>query len=87
MRARGQLAEGRIPGADWVPVEALRARHDEFRGRPVIVHCRVGQGAHTAQRLLAELGHDVRNLDGGYLTWRDGMRARELATAPELAAA
>ncbi len=87
VRARGQLAEGRIPGADWVPVEALRARHEEFRGRPVIVHCRVGQGAHTAQRLLAELGHDVRNLDGGYLTWRDGMRARELATAPELAAA
>ncbi|WP_353807177.1 FAD-dependent oxidoreductase [Agromyces sp. SYSU T00194] len=87
VRARGQLAEGLIPGADWIPVEALRARHEELRGRPVIVHCRVGQGAHTAQRLLVELGHDVRNLDGGYLTWRDGMRARELASELELAAA
>ncbi|GAA1773767.1 FAD-dependent oxidoreductase [Agromyces lapidis] len=79
VRAEGQLAEGRIPGATWIPVEELRDRHHDFAGRPVVVHCRVGQGAHTAARLLAELGHDVRNLDGGYLTWRDGMRAKELA--------
>jgi rhodanese-related sulfurtransferase len=77
VRAEGQLAEGAIPGATWIPVERLRERHDEFAGRPVVVHCRVGQGAHTAARLLTALGHDVRNLDGGFLTWRDGMRARE----------
>ncbi|QTX04021.1 FAD-dependent oxidoreductase [Agromyces archimandritae] len=79
VRAEGQLAEGTIPGAEWIPVERLRERHAEFAGRPVIVHCRVGQGAHTAARLLTELGHDVRNLDGGYLSWRDGRRATELA--------
>jgi rhodanese-related sulfurtransferase len=78
VRAEGQLAEGTIPGATWIPVEQLRERHHEFAGRPVVVHCRVGQGAHTAARLLARLGHDVRNLDGGYLTWRDGERARTL---------
>lgn len=76
VRAEGQLAEGAIPGATWIPVEQLRERHHEFDGRPVVVHCRVGQGAHTAARLLTALGHDVRNLDGGYLTWRAGERAR-----------
>nr|WP_022894294.1 FAD-dependent oxidoreductase [Agromyces subbeticus] len=78
VRAEGQLAEGLIPGARWIPVEALRERHAEFGGRRIVVHCRVGQGAHTAARLLAALGHDVVNLDGGYLTWRDGQRARAL---------
>ncbi|NYG22632.1 NADPH-dependent 2,4-dienoyl-CoA reductase/sulfur reductase-like enzyme/rhodanese-related sulfurtransferase [Agromyces hippuratus] len=82
VRAEAQLAEGLIPGALWVPVESLRERHAEFAGRRVVVHCRVGQGAHTAARLLAELGHDVVNLDGGYLTWRDGQRARSLAELP-----
>ena len=76
VRAEGQLAEGTIPSATWVPVERLRERHHEFAGRRIVVHCRVGQGAHTAARLLAGLGHDVVNLDGGFLTWRDGMSAR-----------
>jgi NADPH-dependent 2,4-dienoyl-CoA reductase/sulfur reductase-like enzyme/rhodanese-related sulfurtransferase len=79
VRAEGQLAEGRIPGSLWIPVESLRERHAEFAGRRIVVQCRVGQGAHTAARLLAELGHDVVNLDGGYLTWRDGQRGRALA--------
>lgn len=82
VRAEAQLAEGTIPGAHWIPVEVLRERHGEFAGRRIVVHCRVGQGAHTAARLLARLGHDVVNLDGGYLTWRDGRRAKELAGLP-----
>ncbi|MDQ0893024.1 FAD-dependent oxidoreductase [Agromyces ramosus] len=86
VRAEGQLAEGTIPGATWIPVEQLRERHHEFAGRPIVVHCRVGQGAHTAARLLARLGHDVRNLDGGYLTWRDGERARALEREADAAA-
>lgn len=81
VRAEGQLAEGTIPGATWVPVEQLRDRAHEFAGRRIVVHCRVGHGAHTGARVLAGLGHDVANLDGGYLTWRDGMRSREHAHA------
>ena len=38
-----------------------------------------------AARLLTQLGYDVRNLDGGYLTWRDGTLARRAARADELA--
>ncbi|PZQ88186.1 MAG: CoA-disulfide reductase [Leifsonia xyli] len=86
VRGAGQLAEGLIPGAEWIPVEELRARVDELRAGPVVVHCRVGQGAHTAVRLLEAYGVEVRNLDGGYLTWRAGVAARELAGGTVLAA-
>ncbi|WP_278044034.1 FAD-dependent oxidoreductase [Microterricola gilva] len=80
VRAPGQLAEGLIPGATHIPVEQLRDRHHELPNGPIVVHCRVGQGAHTAARLLGNLGHDVVNLDGGYLTWRDAQRAAALAS-------
>jgi NADPH-dependent 2,4-dienoyl-CoA reductase/sulfur reductase-like enzyme/rhodanese-related sulfurtransferase len=75
VRSAAEFAAGHIPGAVNVPLPELRDRHDQLTGS-VIVHCQVGQRGHTAQRLLAQLGHDVRNLDGGYLTWRAGMAAR-----------
>lgn len=81
VRARGQLSEGSIPGSAWIPVEELRARADELKGGPIVIHCRVGQSAHTAVRLLTELGVDAVNLDGGYLTWRDGTAARDAAAS------
>lgn len=82
VRAPGQLSEGLIPGATHIPVESLRERHHELPAGRIVVHCRVGQGAHTAARLLRNLGHDVVNLDGGYLTWRDAQHATTLATPP-----
>ncbi|SDT20140.1 FAD-dependent oxidoreductase [Microterricola viridarii] len=78
VRAPGQLAEGLIPGATHIPVEQLRERHHELPAGRIVVHCRVGQGAHTAARLLRNLGHDVVNLDGGYLTWRDAQRSHAI---------
>ena len=57
VRAPGQLAEGLIPGATHIPVEQLRERHRELPSGPIVVHCRVGQGAHTAARLLTTQGH------------------------------
>ena len=64
-----------IPGSVNVPLDELRERHGELGDAPVIVHCQVGQRGHTAARLLAQLGHDVENLDGGYLTWHAGTTA------------
>ncbi|WP_166869473.1 FAD-dependent oxidoreductase [Salinibacterium sp. ZJ70] len=74
VRGAAQLDEGTIPGAEWIPVEQLRSRIDELREGPVVVHCRVGQGAHTAMKLLEAHGVDAVNLDGGYLTWRAAQR-------------
>ncbi len=72
VRSATEYAAGGIPGAINIPLDDLRARHEELPAGPVIVHCQVGQRGHTAARLLTQLGHDVNNLDGGYLTWKSG---------------
>lgn len=85
--ARGTVevtVDGAPARARNVPLDELRARaHDEIpAGLPVVVHCQVGQRGHTAARLLTQLGYDVRNLDGGYLTWRDAVRAAGFTASP-----
>ncbi|BDZ42043.1 CoA-disulfide reductase [Paraoerskovia sediminicola] len=73
--SRGTVRTAAGPALN-LPLDELRSRHGEIPpGARVVVHCQVGQRGHTAARLLTELGHDVVNLDGGYLTWRDGARA------------
>lgn len=75
VRSPAEHAAGAIPGAMNIPLDELRARHGELPDGPVVVHCQVGQRGHTAARLLMQLGHDVRNLDGGYKTWMAGTNA------------
>ncbi|MFI8633084.1 FAD-dependent oxidoreductase [Microbacterium sp. NPDC077663] len=75
VRTAEENEAGAIPGAVLLPLDELRNRHTELPDAPLIVHCRVGQRGHTASRLLQQLGHDVRNLDGGWLTWTDGLEA------------
>lgn len=87
VRTPGEFAAGSIPGAVNIPVDDLRDRHTELPEGPVTVYCQVGQRAHVATRLLCQLGHQASNLDGGWLTWSAGRRARELATRQPVAAA
>ncbi len=77
---------GGIPGAILIPLGELRARHSELPDAPIIVHCQVGQRGHTATRLLAQLGYRVSNLDGGWLTWRDGTASATTSTPASTAA-
>lgn len=73
VRTPGEHASGAIPGAMLIPVDELRARIDEVPEGPIIVHCAVGIRGHTAARILRAHGRtQVRNLDGGYRTWRAG---------------
>jgi NADPH-dependent 2,4-dienoyl-CoA reductase/sulfur reductase-like enzyme/rhodanese-related sulfurtransferase len=72
VRTGSEHARGAIPGAVLLPVDELRRRVDELPAGPLVVHCAVGVRGHTAARLLTQLGRDVRNLDGGYLTWSAG---------------
>lgn len=76
VRSPGEYADGAIPGSRNIPLDDLRVRHGELPPGPVIVHCKVGQRGHTAVRLLAQLGIDAVNLDGGYLTWAAGTASR-----------
>jgi NADPH-dependent 2,4-dienoyl-CoA reductase/sulfur reductase-like enzyme/rhodanese-related sulfurtransferase len=85
VRTAGEFAAGSIPGAVNMPLDDLRLRHAELEGRPLVVHCQVGQRGHTATRLLAQLGHDVKNLDGGYKTWAAGRAALDREPQPTFA--
>jgi NADPH-dependent 2,4-dienoyl-CoA reductase/sulfur reductase-like enzyme/rhodanese-related sulfurtransferase len=75
VRTTGEFRRGHIQGAVNISVDDLRARHTEIprdaAGHParVAVYCQVGQRGHTAGRLLTQLGYDVVNLDGGWLTY------------------
>ena len=75
VRTHGEFRRGNIEGAVNIPIDNLRERHTEIprdaAGNPVpiAVYCQVGQRGHTASRLLTQLGYDVVNLDGGWLTY------------------
>lgn len=81
VRSAAEHVAGSIPGAVLMPLDELRARHRELPNAPLVVHCQVGQRGHTAVRLLTQLGHDVRNLDGGWLTWSAGTSASQNPSA------
>lgn len=76
VRTDAEYQSGNIPDAKLIPIDSLRENLDQLRGKDVIVHCAVGQRGHTATQILRSHGIRVRNLDGGYTTWRAGMDAR-----------
>lgn len=76
VRTPEEVAAGAIPGSINIPLDALRARIDEIPEGRIIAHCKVGQRGHTAVRVLEQLGREVVNLDGGYLTWSAGVASR-----------
>jgi NADPH-dependent 2,4-dienoyl-CoA reductase/sulfur reductase-like enzyme/rhodanese-related sulfurtransferase len=79
VRTAAEHADNAIPGSINVPIDSLRDHLDTLGNGPIVVYCEVGQRGHTATALLHELGIRVRNLDGGYQTWKASMRAQ----APE----
>ena len=81
VRTRGEYADGAIPGSINIPLDEIRSRQHELPEGRLIVHCKVGQRGHTAVRLLAQLGREAVNLDGGYLTWSAGTEARSAVPA------
>jgi rhodanese-related sulfurtransferase len=81
VRTAAEHVRGAVDGAINIPLDDLRHRHGELpRDGRIIAHCQVGQRGHTATRLLRHLGYDAVNLDGGWLTWRDGVRTLDRAT-------
>jgi rhodanese-related sulfurtransferase len=73
VRSPAEHEEGFIPGSINISVDVLRDHLDEIWDEEVIVHCAVGQRGHIATQILKANGKQVRNLDGGYTTWKAGM--------------
>jgi NADPH-dependent 2,4-dienoyl-CoA reductase/sulfur reductase-like enzyme len=76
VRTPAEFANGAIPGSLSAPLDDLRDDLADLGPGPFVVTCRVGQRGHTAASLLSERGVEVKNLDGGYLTWLAAEAAR-----------
>ncbi len=62
---------GCVDGAVNIPLGKLRTRLNELpRDREIWVYCRAGHRSYYACRFLAQNGFRVRNLSGGYRTYR-----------------
>jgi len=71
VREPGEHQSGCIDGAVNLPLNQLRDRLGELpHEREIWVHCGVGQRSYYALRLLKQHGFKVRNLPGGYQTFR-----------------
>ncbi|MGD9647063.1 MAG: FAD-dependent oxidoreductase [Pirellulales bacterium] len=71
VRTTKEFAAGHVPGAVNIPVDELRERLGEVpRDRQVVAYCQVGMRGYLATRILKQAGYDVRNLSGGYKSYR-----------------
>ncbi len=62
---------GHIPGSLSIPVDELRDRLDELdTQKEILVYCQVGLRGYTASRILSQHGYMVKNLSGGYKTYK-----------------
>ncbi|PQP81523.1 CoA-disulfide reductase [Paenibacillus sp. PCH8] len=64
-------SNGNIPGSLNIPVDELRQRLDELdTAKEIWVYCQVGLRGYTASQILRQHGFNVKNLSGGYKTYR-----------------
>ncbi len=79
LRQPEELRQGFIPGALNLPLPQLRtlAQSQLPKEKPLIVYCQVGLRGHIGQRYLQQQGWSVRNLNGGFRTWRMMQTAKQ----------
>lgn len=71
VRTPQEFAEGHIPGAVNIPVDALASRLAEVpQGQPVVVYCRSGNRSATASQILAGAGYTSIYDMGAIFDWQ-----------------
>jgi rhodanese-related sulfurtransferase len=71
VRRDDEWAEGRIEGAEHVPLDQLAARADELGEGPIVFYCAVGERSLMAAQALSGAGRDAVSLAGGIGAWQD----------------
>lgn len=67
-----ELATGKIDGSIQIPLNQLRQRLSELtKDKNIYVYCQVGARGYNASRILMQAGFKVKNLDGGYKTYKN----------------
>lgn len=73
VRTPQEHANGTVPGAVNIEVDALRDRIKEAKALAnngeLVVFCQVGMRGYLATRILLQHGICARNLSGGYTSW------------------
>lgn len=65
-----EFAQGKIPGSVNIPLGFLMQRLNELdKSKEYIVVCRSGNRSSLACQLLSGQGFNVKNMDGGLLSW------------------
>ncbi|MER0122244.1 FAD-dependent oxidoreductase [Streptococcus sp. ZJ93] len=71
VREEFELATGIIEASRQIPLNQLRHHLEELpKDQTIYVFCQVGLRGYNAARLLSQAGFDVKNLDGGYKTYK-----------------
>ena len=70
VRRDDEWAEGRIEGAEHVPLDQLAARADDLGEGPILFYCAVGERSLMAAQALAGAGRDAVSLEGGIGAWQ-----------------
>jgi len=73
VRSEEEHQSGTIPNAINIPIDELRKDSDAIpKNKVIYLFCEVGQRGYLAQRILNQNGFsNVKNLSGGYSTWRN----------------
>jgi len=79
VREEDEILCGTIPGSLNIPLGQVRDNLDKLpKDKEIIVFCKVGIRGYLAERYLREQNYKVKNLSGGYMTWklfnRDGIK-------------
>jgi NADPH-dependent 2,4-dienoyl-CoA reductase/sulfur reductase-like enzyme/peroxiredoxin family protein/TusA-related sulfurtransferase/rhodanese-related sulfurtransferase len=71
VRDSAEVECGAVDGATNIPLEELRNRLGELKkDQEIIIMCKTGVRAYLAERILKQAGFKVKNLSGGYVTWK-----------------
>lgn len=71
VREEFELATGELPTSHAIPLTKLRSRLDELPKNQIIyIYCQVGLRGYNAARILMQYGYSVKNLDGGFKTYK-----------------
>lgn len=81
IREEFELTTGKLANPTWIPLNQLRQRLTELpKDKMIYVYCQVGQRGYNAARLLMAHGFEVKNLDGGYKTYKQAKYQLKSAT-------
>ncbi len=59
-----------IPGSVLIPLQELGYRAAELpKDKEIVIYCRTGNRSAYACAYLSQLGFNVKNLEGGIVTW------------------